>query len=66
MGNTVTHLFLVISVTERAHHSALRPERAVIEDVERLSWQEVEVKPLDQLGHHHLGLHLQTHHQAAV
>lgn len=52
------HLFLVIPVSDGAHHPALWPERASVLDVKGLSRHQTEVKPLEQLGHHHFRLHL--------
>lgn len=52
------HLYLVIPVSDRAHHTTLRPERASVLDVKALSWRKGEIKPLKQLGHHHFSLHL--------
>ena len=56
------NLILVLSVLNRAHHSTLWPERASVPDVKALSWDKSEIKPLEQLGHHHFSLHLKTHH----
>ena len=50
---------LVVPVSDGTHHSALRPERAGVQEVVALSRHEGEVKPLEQLGHHHFSLHLQ-------
>ena len=52
------HLFLVIPVCDRAQHSTLRPQGARVQDVKGLSRQKAEVKPLEQLRHHHFSLHL--------
>lgn len=54
------HLFLVISVSESAHHSALRPECASVQNVKGLSRDTGEITPLQQLGQHHFSLHLKT------
>lgn len=50
----------MVPISDRTHHSALRPERAGVQEVVALSRHEGEVKPLEQLGHHHFSLHLQT------
>lgn len=56
------HLILVVPVSDGAHHSTLRPECDSVQDVKGLSRQEGEVKPLEQLGHHHFSLHLESPH----
>lgn len=50
----------MVPISDRTHHSALRPECAGVQEVVALSRHEGEVKPLEQLGHHHFSLHLQT------
>ena len=52
------HLFLVIPVIDKAHHATLWSERASVQDAKGLSRSQGEVKPLEQLGHHHFSLHL--------
>ena len=48
-----------------ANNPALGPQGAGVQDVKGLSWYQAELKPLKQLGHHHLSLHLEPHHTHA-
>ena len=63
MQNEISHVG--ISVFNVANNPTLGPQGSSVEDVKGLSWYQTELKPLKQLGHHHLSLHLESHHTHA-
>ena len=48
-----------------ANNPTLGTQGCSVQDAKGLSWYQAELKPLKQLGHHHLSLHLESHHTHA-
>lgn len=63
MSHSFNFALFLLPVFDQTRHSIPRLQSASVPNLKGLSWDEAEVKPLEQLCHHNFSLHLKTQNQ---